>query len=99
MYNHAAWFNKHGHKGEPAGVPQCVNNTLKGYAVELERKRGYIPDKSKANIKGKNWLKLGRALGIFGTAIVFAVGAANNQSPAEIATDMVCNTLWGCGGE
>ena len=53
MYNHAAWFNKHGHKGEPAGAPQCVNNTLKGYAVELERKRGYILTKARLILKAR----------------------------------------------
>ena len=99
MFNEKGWFNKHGHKGAPDGVPQCVNDQLKGNALAQMRKRGHAPAKGKANIKGVNWKKFGRVLGPLGTVIVIGVGVANDQSPAEIGTDMICNAMWGCGGE
>jgi hypothetical protein len=69
MYGPDGWFDKHGLKGRPNGIPDSVEAQCKGQAIDVGRRMGKIPEKGKADISGK----LGKSLkalpyigGIFG---------------------------------
>jgi hypothetical protein len=66
LYGKDGWFKKHGHNPEKVNVPQNVENSLKGIAIDEGRRRGEIPGKGKANIKGL-LKRLGGGLGALGS--------------------------------
>jgi RHS repeat-associated protein len=49
------WINKHGHKGDPEGVPKEVCERTRGNVAEQLRGRGLLPEKGTINIKGKSF--------------------------------------------
>lgn len=96
------WKNKHGHKGRPASLPDNVDNSVKGIAVDQLRKRGLLPPKGRANIKGDNWIKKGakackRVCGPVASVLIVIGGLSDGDPPHEIAEEAVCEAMWGCG--
>jgi RHS repeat-associated protein len=54
MYGPNGWFNKHGLRGRPDGIPESVENQCRGKMVDFGRRAGYVPPKGTADIKGRN---------------------------------------------
>jgi RHS repeat-associated protein len=59
MYGADGWFDKHGLKGRPDGIPNSVEAQCKGQAADIGRRMGKVPPKGKGNISGS---KLGKYL-------------------------------------
>lgn len=57
IYGPDEWFNKHGKKGKPEGIPDSVENSCRGIAVDTGRRIGAVPPKGTANIKGNKLKK------------------------------------------
>ncbi|PRC92380.1 hypothetical protein S2091_3039 [Solimicrobium silvestre] len=97
LYNQQGWFNKHGKKGAPAGIPEQCENRLRGEAIDQMRRRGHIPGKGLGDIKGGNWKKFARILGPLGLVITIGIGISEGDSSGTITGDVICGELWGCG--
>jgi len=99
MYGPDGWFDKHGHKGSPNGIPQDVENQLKGLVIEQLRDMGVIPPKGQANIKGDKWQefvkkarKLGKIGGPVGSAACFVIGSSFGDS--FNIDDLIVDIFW-----
>jgi RHS repeat-associated protein len=66
IFGPGGWLNKHGHKGRPVGLPDQVENSCKGIAVEKLRASGKLPPKGQLNIKGGGWRKFLKSLPLIG---------------------------------
>ena len=59
LYGPQGWFDKHGLKGRPSGLPDVVETQCKGQAISIGRRMGLIPQKgtpySRAVIRGNKW--------------------------------------------
>ena len=59
LYGPQGWFDKHGLKGRPSGLPDVVETQCKGQAISIGRRMGLIPQKgdpySRAMIRGNKW--------------------------------------------
>ncbi len=57
IYGPDEWFNKHGKKGKPEGIPDSVENSCRGITVDTGRRISAVPPKGTANIKGNKLKK------------------------------------------
>jgi RHS repeat-associated protein len=60
MYGPDGWFDKHGLKGRPDGIPDSVEAQCKGQATDIGRRMGKVPAQGAGDISGnklKNYLK------------------------------------------
>ncbi|MFS9065850.1 RHS repeat-associated core domain-containing protein [Streptococcus timonensis] len=57
IYGPDECFNKHGKKGKPEGIPDSVENSCRGIAVDTGRRIGAVAPKGTANIKGNKLKK------------------------------------------
>ena len=97
IYGPEGWINKHG-KGIPTAIPNELENTLKGVALNELRSRGKFPPKGRADIKGNSWRKhLGKGCsvcGIAGAAIgagaALADGSTASEATEAAAEPFVC---------
>lgn len=55
VYGPKGWFNKHGLKGRPEGIPDFVDNACQRHAIGMGRRLGLIPAKGTANLKKGAW--------------------------------------------
>ncbi len=69
MYGPKGWFNKHGLTGRPEGIPDCVENSLKGQAIDFGRRSKQIPEKGRADIKNDKWKKFLKGFPLIGPMI------------------------------
>ncbi|MES2934551.1 MAG: RHS repeat-associated core domain-containing protein [Pseudomonadota bacterium] len=100
LFGADGWFNKHGHKGAPKGIPTEVENALKGMSINELRRREKLPKKGRANIKGDNWLKRAakvcKGCGPIGSGMIIIGGLAAGDDLGATVTDAVCEAAWGC---
>jgi hypothetical protein len=59
LYGPEGWFNKHGCKGAPDGIPADVVNRLNGIRIDQLRRMGLWPPKGKCPNRGKTPGRLG----------------------------------------
>jgi len=53
------WIPKHGFTSGPT-LPDEVENRLRGFLIDENRRVGFLPQKGQANIKGDSWKDLVR---------------------------------------
>lgn len=69
IYGPNGWFDKHGLKGAPNGLPPTVEAQCKGQAIDIGRRMGKIPEKGTADISGNKWRKFFGKVPLLGTLI------------------------------
>jgi RHS repeat-associated protein len=69
IYGPNGWFDKHGLRGAPDGLPSSVEAQCKGQAVDIGRRMGKIPAKGTANISGSKWKKFFGRLPLLGPLV------------------------------
>ncbi len=57
LYGPDGWFDKHGKKGRPDGLPDSVEAQCKGKAIDIGRRMNLIPPQGRADISGSKWKK------------------------------------------
>ena len=96
MYGPQGWFDKHGLKGRPAGIPDVVETQCKGQAIVIGRRMGVIPPKrtpySRALIRGNKWKTFFASLPLLGGLIeVTEPGPVKAcEVRPDIAEEMLC---------
>jgi RHS repeat-associated protein len=69
IYGPNGWFDKHGLRGAPEGLPSSVEAQCEGQAIDVGRRMGKIPPKGQVDISKGKWRRFFGKLPLIGPMI------------------------------